>query len=105
MPSSPALSRIGGRPIIQEALANIAKHAQATSADVEIRELEGDEIQIVVTDNGRGISDADRSKPTSLGLIGLEERLLTLGGSLQIATAPSGGTRLTAVISRPTKTT
>jgi signal transduction histidine kinase len=91
--------------LIQEALTNVAKHAQATSADVEIRELQGDEIQIVVTDNGRGISDADRSKPTSLGLIGLEERLLTLGGSLRIATAPSGGTRLTAVISRPTKTT
>jgi signal transduction histidine kinase len=91
--------------LIQEALTNVAKHAQATKADVEISKLQSDEIQIVVTDNGRGISDADRSKPTSLGLIGLEERLLTLGGSLRIATVPSGGTRLTAVISRPTKST
>ena len=91
--------------LIQEALTNVAKHAQATKADVEIWELQSDGIQIVVTDNGRGISDADRSKPTSLGLIGLEERLLTLGGSLRIATVPSGGTRLTAVISRPTKST
>jgi len=91
--------------LIQEALTNVAKHAQATSADVDIWELQSDEIQIVVTDNGRGFSDADRSKPTSLGLIGLEERLLALGGSLRIATAPSGGTRLTAVISRSTKST
>jgi signal transduction histidine kinase len=91
--------------LIQEALTNVAKHAQATSADVEITALQSDGIQIVVTDNGRGISDADRSKPTSLGLIGLEERLLTVGGSLRIAAAPSGGARLTAVISRPTKST
>ncbi len=75
------------------------------AAFVEISELQSDGIQIVVTDNGRGISDADWSKPTSLGLIGLEERLLALGGSLRIATPPSGGTRLTAVISRPTKST
>jgi signal transduction histidine kinase len=89
--------------LIQEALTNVAKHAQATSVDVEIWELQNDEVQIVITDNGRGISAADRSKPASLGLIGLEERLLTLGGSLRIATAPTGGTRLIAAIPRAKK--
>jgi signal transduction histidine kinase len=84
--------------VIQEALANVAKHAQASSADVEIWELEDRRIQIVVTDDGCGISPADRAKANSLGLIGLEERLLTLGGMLRVEAMPSGGTRLTAVI-------
>jgi signal transduction histidine kinase len=86
--------------LIQEALTNVAKHAQATRADVDISEIPDDRIRIVVTDDGRGMSDADRAKPTSLGLIGLEERLLTLGGSLRVETDVSGGTRLSAEISR-----
>lgn len=50
---------------------------------------------------GRGMTDGDRAKPASLGLIGLEERLLSVGGSLHIAAAAFGGTRLSAVIPRP----
>jgi signal transduction histidine kinase len=87
--------------VIQEALTNVAKHAHATIAEVEIREAPNDRIQITITDDGRGITDADRAKPASLGLIGLEERLLSVSGSLQIAAAAFGGTRLSAVIPRP----
>jgi signal transduction histidine kinase len=87
---------------VQEALTNVAKHAQATRVEVEVSLVPDDRIQIFVGDNGRGISDADRAKPTALGLIGLEERLLTIGGSLHIAATASGGTRLSAVISRST---
>jgi signal transduction histidine kinase len=47
------------------------------------------------------MTDGDRAKPASLGLIGLEERLLSVGGSLHIAAAAFGGTRLSAVIPRP----
>ena len=86
--------------IIQEALTNVAKHAHATIAEVEISELPNDRIQITVTDDGRGMADQARTKPASLGLIGLEERLLSVGGSLHIAPAAFGGTRLTAVIPR-----
>jgi signal transduction histidine kinase len=87
--------------VIQEALTNVAKHAHATIAEVEISEAPHDRLQITVTDDGRGMSDGDRAKPASLGLIGLEERLLSVGGSLHIAAAAFGGTRLSAVIPRP----
>jgi signal transduction histidine kinase len=86
--------------VIQEALTNVAKHAHATIAEVEISEAPNDRIQITVTDNGTGITDGDRAKPASLGLIGLEERLLSVGGSLHIAAVAFGGTRLSAVIPR-----
>ena len=90
--------------VIQEALTNVAKHAHATIAEVEISEAPHDRLQITVTDDGRGMTDGDRAKPASLGLIGLEERLLSVGGSLHIAAAAFGGTRLSAVIPRPATT-
>jgi signal transduction histidine kinase len=90
--------------IIQEALTNVAKHAHATLAEVDISEASHDRIQVTITDDGRGMTDADRTKPASLGLIGLEERLLSVGGSLHIAAAAFGGTRLTALIPRPVAT-
>lgn len=87
--------------VIQEALTNVAKHAHATTAEVEISEVINDRIQITITDDGRGMTDTDRAKPASLGLIGMRERLLSVGGSLHIAAAAFGGTRLSAVIPRP----
>jgi len=87
--------------VIQEALTNVAKHAHATIAEVEISEAPNDRLQITVTDDGRGMTDGDRAKPASLGLIGLDERLLSVGGSLHIGAAAFGGTRLSAVIPRP----
>ena len=87
--------------IIQEALTNVAKHSHATIVEVEISDLANARLQIAVTDDGRGMTEADRAKPASLGLIGLEERLLSVGGALQISAAALGGTRLSAVISRP----
>jgi signal transduction histidine kinase len=91
--------------VIQEALTNVAKHAHATIVEVEISETPNDQIQITVTDDGGGMADGDRAKPESLGLIGLEERLLSVGGSLHIAAATFGGTRLSAVIPRPATST
>jgi signal transduction histidine kinase len=87
--------------VIQEALTNIAKHAQATRAHVEISEAREGRIQIDVSDDGRGMVPADRAKPASLGLVGLEERLLTLGGSLRIESVAPRGTRVSAFIPRP----
>ena len=87
--------------VIQEALTNVAKHAHATIAEVEISEVADQRILITVTDDGRGMTDGNRAKPASLGLIGLEERLHSVGGSLHIAPAVFGGTRLSAVIPKP----
>jgi PAS domain S-box-containing protein len=78
---------------IQESLTNIARHAAAKSAWV-VFGVEDGFIYVEVEDDGRGIAPEDLAKARSLGLKGMRERLAYLGGSLEIARAPRGGTRL-----------
>jgi len=78
---------------VQESLTNIARHAQAKSAWVMLACSDG-AIHVEVEDDGRGISPEDLAKSRSLGLKGMRERIAFLGGSLEIARAPRGGTRL-----------
>jgi len=78
---------------IQESLTNIARHAQARSAWATLA-VAGDEIVFEMEDDGRGIAPEDLAKARSLGLKGMRERIAHLGGSLEIARAPRGGTRL-----------
>jgi two-component system sensor histidine kinase DesK len=75
---------------VREAVTNIQRHAQATQARVEIA-LDGDEARLVVSDNGIGSAIVPGN-----GLSGMRERLLLLGGHLEIESARSRGTRLTA---------
>jgi len=79
--------------IIQEALTNVAKHAGASTACVEISK-QGGELIIEVCDNGTGITKSNRFKPDSFGLIGMHERAQYLGGELSISEMPNAGTRL-----------
>ena len=79
--------------IIQEALTNVAKHAGASTVRVAISKCEG-ELIIEVSDNGIGITQSNRFKPDSFGLIGMHERALYLGGELSITGMPNAGTRL-----------
>ena len=78
---------------IQESLTNIARHAGAKSAWATLAAA-GDEIRFEMEDDGRGIAPEDLAKARSLGLKGMRERIAHLGGSLEIARAPRGGTRL-----------
>jgi PAS domain S-box-containing protein len=78
---------------IQESLTNIARHSGARSAWVMLA-LEDDALHVEVEDDGRGIAPGDLAKSRSLGLKGMRERIAFLGGSLDIARAPRGGTRL-----------
>jgi PAS domain S-box-containing protein len=78
---------------VQEALTNIARHAGAKSAWVTLRVQDG-EILMEVEDDGRGIAPENLAKARSLGLKGMRERIAFLGGALDIARAPRGGTRL-----------
>jgi len=76
--------------VFQEALTNVAKHAQAKEVTVRLMQ-EGDEVLLQVTDDGVGIRSADFSKPRSFGLRGMRERVASLGGSVDIrAVAPHG---------------
>jgi signal transduction histidine kinase len=75
--------------ICQEALSNIAKYAQANEVAVELS-LTGDLLLMTISDNGVGIAPADKIKPNSFGLRGMQERAAALGGECQIV-APAQG--------------
>jgi PAS domain S-box-containing protein len=79
--------------IVQESLANIAKHARASRAEVAI-EQNGSEVTISVRDDGVGFSPQDPRKPKSFGLVGLRERAYLLGGEAAITSAPGRGTNI-----------
>jgi signal transduction histidine kinase len=78
---------------VQEALTNIMKHAQASQVKIRLQYKKG-EINLSVSDNGRGIVD---SKGTSgLGLLGITERLTLIGGKLDIHSQKGRGVKLVA---------
>lgn len=75
----------------QEALTNVARHAQATAVEVTIQPApEG--CLITIQDNGRGISEAARLGGKSLGLLGMRERIQLVHGNLTIQGVPGAGT-------------
>lgn len=79
--------------IVQESLANIAKHAKASRAEVAI-EQSGGEVMINVRDDGLGFLPENSRKPNSFGLVGLRERAYLLGGEAAINSGPGKGTNV-----------
>lgn len=85
--------------IFQEALNNVIKHAQASQVTVEFcNHAEG--VNLIVSDNGRGLTEADRSKPRSFGLRGILERVAYFGGDVHISGTPGHGTIIAVHIPR-----
>jgi two-component system sensor histidine kinase UhpB len=82
--------------ILQEALANAVRHAEASSVEVRIRRL-SDGIAAEVRDDGRGFDvDAEMERAgRGLGLLEMQERALYVGAQLGITSAPGTGTRVT----------
>jgi signal transduction histidine kinase len=81
--------------IVQEALTNALRHSGASEADVWLRH-ERERLVLSVTDNGRGLSPDAETHPQSFGIIGMRERVNSLGGTFELASGPRGGTRLVA---------
>jgi signal transduction histidine kinase len=81
----------------QEILTNIAKHAGATSVDIQLRSG-GGRLWIEIDDDGVGIRDEDLTKSGSLGLLGIRERFMALGGGLTIQKREPRGTRVVVYI-------
>jgi signal transduction histidine kinase len=76
--------------VLREALTNVGRHARASKVVITI--AAGDELRIVVADDGKGIGDASGA---GLGLKNLRHRAERLGGSVDLGTSREGGTRLT----------
>ena len=83
--------------IVQEALTNVARHAQATDVRVMLRRT-GDELVLAVQDDGRGFDLAAARRPNAFGLVGLRERAYLVNGRITIDSAPGEGTRVEAVL-------
>jgi two-component system sensor histidine kinase UhpB len=85
--------------IFQEALTNVARHAEAREVRCDFL-AEGDQLVLRVEDDGKGVSLEALANPKSLGLLGMQERAGVLGGDVQIERAPSRGTRVTLRLPR-----
>jgi signal transduction histidine kinase len=79
--------------LVQEALTNVARHAQATNVDISLRK-EGNDLILAIKDDGIGISFDAENKPRSFGLIGMRERAIFLGGNLEITGTVGKGTTI-----------
>ena len=91
-PEVPAATKEALYRLAQEALHNAAKHARARTLDV-VLEVTNGAVDLLVADDGRGF-DPDGDFPGHLGLRSMRERTAAVGGTLEIASAPGAGTRL-----------
>ncbi|MGA3211436.1 MAG: GAF domain-containing sensor histidine kinase [Terriglobales bacterium] len=81
--------------VVQEALHNVAKHAQARSVNVHMSR-DGDDVHLLIEDDGVGFASRrplNQQRP-AFGLAGMRERISMLGGTVKIVSAKSNGTRL-----------
>jgi signal transduction histidine kinase len=79
--------------IFQEALTNVARHAQASEVVVRL-EPAGSDLLLGITDNGRGMALEDRAARGHFGLVGMQERANLLAAPLDIISAPGRGTTI-----------
>lgn len=77
----------------QEALTNIAKHADCKQVTIDLSDAEN-VLTLEVKDNGKGISPTEHNKPKAFGLRGLHERAKTVGGWLDVSTHCNTGTSI-----------
>jgi signal transduction histidine kinase len=83
--------------IVQEGVTNVIRHARASCFDVELHQREN-ELELVVRDDGQGF-DLERARAVreTLGLVGMEERVLFLGGQFTVDSSPEHGTEIRAL--------
>lgn len=77
--------------ILQEVLTNVARHSKATEVRIELA-YDKNELRLDVTDNGKGAADAEISRAGRLGILGIRERALAVGGGVEIGALPGRGT-------------
>jgi len=82
--------------VVQESLTNVARHAKADRVAISLIRLD-DECRVEIRDDGSGF-DASAQPQGSLGLLGMSERMMMVGGQLTIASSPGQGTQIAATI-------
>jgi signal transduction histidine kinase len=83
--------------IVQEALNNVCRHARASSVEIALRAADS-RISVVIRDDGRGFR---APRTGGLGLIGMQERADSLGGSLLVSSEPGQGTTIQVTLPLP----
>ncbi|EGF31890.1 integral membrane sensor signal transduction histidine kinase [Oxalobacteraceae bacterium IMCC9480] len=83
--------------IVQEALTNVQRHAQASQVSLQIRRV-GNALHIDIRDNGIGVSAEQVHQQESWGLLGMRERIGHFGGSLHISGKPGAGTEVSVLM-------
>ena len=83
--------------IFQESLTNVARHSRATAVIVFLRKNDST-IELILTDNGVGITKAQAVGRNSLGILGIKERVHIFGGKVVISSLPGEGTTVRVVI-------
>ena len=76
--------------IVQEALTNVVRHAQASQVEIRLNLL-ANELELVIADNGRGFPPQTLEGSKALGLLGMSERIGAFNGSVEFRNAPTGG--------------
>jgi signal transduction histidine kinase len=85
--------------VVQEALTNCARHASASKIQVTLKSA-AEVLYLKIQDNGRGF-DVGTQRTRGLGLVGMEERVLELGGRIVVKSAPGAGTRIDVELPAP----
>ena len=77
-------------------LTNVVRHAKASVVEITLQE-QGGGLVLEVQDNGRGITETELADPQSLGLVGMRERALLLGGSIVSRQCRIGNNRASGI--------
>jgi len=85
--------------VFQEALTNVARHADARHVTVTL-DAEGNDLVLRVSDDGKGVASGDLAAPSALGVLGMQERARAVGGSVSVEGAPGRGTQVLARVPR-----
>ncbi|MEP6894485.1 MAG: response regulator [Chloroflexota bacterium] len=96
LPTLPDVYNVTLYRVLQEALTNVAKHAEANRIWVELG-LDDNSIHLIIQDNGHGLEQSG-DHTNGIGLTGMNERLSLVGGKLLLRSALEGGTILTASV-------
>jgi two-component system sensor histidine kinase UhpB len=80
--------------IVQEAVTNALRHAQASAIEISLERLQNDAVQLTIGDNGIGMIVCNVDQTQHFGLLGMRERVQSLHGRFRVDSAPGNGTRI-----------